>query len=603
MFRHQIGTGLMLACLLVPTLTALATPSAAFAAPRVSLETPNVSSETPSHVHVTVDKLNIRSGPGLTYTITSNISSNTKLPVLKEQDNWYQVQLPDGKSGWLASWLVKPVAANTQNSTAIQTKVQGTVDKLNVRSGPAQTFPVIQTISQTISYPVLQKEGDWIKIQLSANQSGWVASWLVKETQATTDQVSIPAESTNIKILSVDTPVYLTPDPNSTVLGMISKGDQVTIEQEQAGWFRITFDGQAAWINNSFPQGNPVPDVTQPVDDSLTKGQATVTAETVNLRSQPGLTSTIIGKLKQGDSLTVLSRQGEWVQVQTASQQTGWVANWLVNVTGTTPDQPGDSTNVPSGQAYVTILHPDTNLRSGAATTFDILGRVQSGERYPIVATEGDWFRIRLNNGTEGYVAGWLVNADGINDVIREDSVKDKVIVVDAGHGGEDNGATGTSFSTLEKVINLQVAMLLKNKLEAAGAKVIMTRSDDRRLTLQQRVDTAVSNNADLFISVHHNTSPNTTTKGTMIFYYTEGKSSKLASLVQNEVVKATDYKDMNARFGNYFVLRENPVVSILCEIGFLTNYEEELLLRSSKQQELAAEGIYKGIVRYFLAN
>ncbi|MCI1113549.1 N-acetylmuramoyl-L-alanine amidase, partial [Stenotrophomonas maltophilia] len=108
------------------------------------------------------------------------------------------------------------------------------------------------------------------------------------------------------------------------------------------------------------------------------------------------------------------------------------------------------------------------------------------------------------------------------------------MIVVDAGHGGNDNGATGSSFSTLEKTVNLQVSMLLKNKLEASGANVIMTRADDRKLTLQQRVDIAVQNQADIFVSVHHNTHPNTATNGSIVFYYAQGNSSKLASLVQN---------------------------------------------------------------------
>lgn len=148
--------------------------------------------------------------------------------------------------------------------------------------------------------------------------------------------------------------------------------------------------------------------------------------------------------------------------------------------------------------------------------------------------------------------------------------------------------------------MNLQVGLLLRNKLEAAGAKVIMTRSDDRKLTLQQRVDVAIQNNADIFVSIHHNTHPNSTTNGTIIFHYNKGNSSKLASLVQTEVVKATSYKDLQSRFGNYYVLRENPVTSILAEIGFLSNYNEELRLRSEKQQDLAAEGLFNGILQYF---
>lgn len=519
MFWQRFLAVLILAGLLVPGLPALASPS---------------------QVQVTVDKLNVRSGPGLTYKVVSQIPANTKLPVVKEEANWYQVKLPNGGTGWLAAWLVKPQTSSTtvpnlptanssKTATASATYIQATTDDLNVRSGPGLTFPVVQTIDQDSSYPVLQKNGQWVKIKLSPNQDGWVAGWLIAEKSGA--QSVAPSAGGHASIQSIvlreDTSVYASPDSDAPVIGQVSKGDTISVEQEQSGWYKITYDGQAGWIH------------TDPVSSSQASG----------------------------------SRAADTTPIPTVPQQT---------------------------QGKATILNPDTNIRSGPGTAYQIIKRVQAGEQYPILATEGEWFRIQLTDGTSGYVAGWLVNADGVNNVIHGDVLKNKVIVVDPGHGGEDTGALGTSFATLEKTINLQVATALKKKLEAAGAKVIMTRSDDRRLTLQQRVDIAVQNKADLFVSVHHNTAPNSSANGTIIFYYKEGKSSKLASLVQSEVVKATKYQDLHAQFGNYFVLRENPIVSILCEIGFITNYEEELRLRSSKQQDLAAEGIYKGIVKYF---
>ena len=571
-------------------------------------------------VQVTVDKLNVRSGPSLNDPVMTTVTKNTVLPVLSEQPNWVKVKLPNGQEGWLASWMVKSIP-----TAAAQKKITSKVTNLNIRSGPSQTFPVVANINPGQAYPVLQKSGEWVQIQLSGDKKGWAAGWLVAEsggTATTPAKAPVTAPTTPSQAptqtpatspvlvtqqggtVTVNHSPYIYPEPNSslTAIGQLSPGMTVKQLSEQSGWIKIDIDGVIGWISKTEKAPPPLtvtpqspsqtaPPTTSPsANDGI--GKATVTSSMVNLRSQPTTDSELISTLAQGTSLTLLEQQGDWYRVKTSEGNEGWVAGWLINV---------EQAAIPA-EAFVTILNPDTNVRSGPGTTYDIVGRVQAGERYAIVKKEEDWFRIKLKDGSTGYIAGWLVSADGTENVVKGNELVDKVIVVDAGHGGDDNGATGSSFSTLEKTINLQVALLLKNKLEAAGAKVIMTRSDDRKLTLQDRVDVAVNNNADIFVSIHHNTHPNSLTNGTIVFYYNQGKSSQLASLVQSEIVRSTTYKDLNARYGNYFVLRENPVVSILAEIGFLSNYQEELRLRSSKQQELAADGLYKGILRYFAA-
>jgi N-acetylmuramoyl-L-alanine amidase len=563
-----------------------------------------VSSQAAGTVQVAVDKLNVRSGPSLNDAVLTTLPAKTVLPVVGEKENWVQVQLPDGRKGWLANWLVKQTASAPQ--------AESQIDGLNVRSGPSLTFPVIQTINPRTKYPILQKSGQWVQIQLSSQQKGWVAGWLIKEHGSLQSAPTPPAEAQNIpaengsqkgtekevNTLTLDFSPYVYPEPNDQVpaIGQLQAGETIEKVSQNNGWIQISYQGMQAWIRLPKPDNPPVQSPAPPTGVSAppvsSEETATVESASVNLRSEANTTSTILASLSQGTPLTILQSKGDWYQVKTADGLTGWVAGWLIDVKKPSADVPA--------KAMLTILNPDTNIRSGPGTTYDIVTRVQDGERFPIVKQEDDWYQIRLTDGTTGYVAGWLVAADGAAPVVKGNELVGRVIVVDAGHGGNDTGATGSSFSTLEKTINLQVALMLRNKLEAAGAKVIMTRSDDRKLTLQQRVDVAVQNKADVFVSIHHNTHPNTLTNGTIVFYYNKGNSSKLASLVQNEIVKATNYKDLQSRFGNYFVLRENPVVSILTEIGFLSNYNEEIRLRSAKQQDLAAEGIYRGLLQYF---
>lgn len=581
-------------------------------------------------VQVTVDKLNVRTGPSLQDTIITTLPNQTVLPVINTQNDWVQIRLPDGRTGWVANWLVKSVTAPSSAAPSAAVQIESTTDNLNVRSGPGQNHPVLQKIHPGTRYTVVQKQGDWYQIQLSHATKGWVAGWLVKEQPApaasqppVTTAPSVPAAPAAQPPAQEVTPkpgtvqgasltlasapyIYPVPDTSTPAIGQLHPGATITVLAQQGGWVQFPYNGINAWIPTGEPANQPSPapggageqqagqnpSSTAPVSQQPAAPAAltaTVNTDGLNLRSEGNTSSAILGTLALGTVLTVLEKQGDWYKVNTPDGKTGWVAGWLVSVSYPAPEGP-----------HVTILNPDTNIRTGPGTEHAIVKRVQTGEKYPIVSTEGDWFQIRFPDGTSGYVAGWLVSTVGVPAVIKSSELKGKVIVVDPGHGGNDNGATGSSFATLEKTVNLQVALILRNKLESAGAKVIMTRADDRKLTLQQRVDVAVQNNADIFVSIHHNTHPNSDTNGTIVFYYNNGNSSKLASLVQNEIVKTANYKDLQARFGNYYVLRENPVPSILAEIGFLSNYSEEIRLRSEQQQQLAAEGIFKGIVQYF---
>ncbi|KNB73944.1 SH3 domain-containing protein [Brevibacillus reuszeri] len=576
-------------------------------------------------VQVTVDKLNVRSGPSLQDTVVTTLPNKTVLPVISTKNDWVQVKLPNGQTGWVANWLV----TNQQQASAPVAQVESTTTNLNVRSGPGQTNAIVGTINPGTRYNIVQKNGEWIQIQLSSQSKGWVASWLVKETtagQASTPPANSagggttttappaggsqatkpPAVQGSSLTLQYAPYVYATPDPTTPAIGQLHAGETVNVITQQNGWIQFPYDGVNAWFtteqapnpNAELDPGNPPTDINsgaqpgQPTTSTPAKQTATVQTDGLNLRSEANTTSSIITTLAVGTSLTVVEKQGDWYRVQTPAGQTGWVAGWLITVS-----QPSMPT--PSGP-YVTIVNPDTNVRSGPSTEHEIIKRVQPGEKYSIANKEGEWFQVKFTDGSSGYIAGWLVSASGVPAVIRGNELVGKTIVVDAGHGGNDNGATGSSFSTLEKTVNLQVALLLRNKLQSSGASVIMTRADDRKLTLQQRVDVAINNKADIFVSVHHNTHPNTATNGSIVFFYNQGNSSKLASLVQNELVKATSYKDLQSRFGDYFVLRENQVPSILAEIGFLSNYNDEIRVRSEKQQDLAAEGLYKGIIQYF---
>lgn len=173
-------------------------------------------------------------------------------------------------------------------------------------------------------------------------------------------------------------------------------------------------------------------------------------------------------------------------------------------------------------------------------------------------------------------------------------------IVLDAGHGGKDPGANAED--AFEKDITLKITQMTRKILEDAGYKVSMTRTEDTFIELPERSSYANRKRADIFVSIHCNSSEDGLGKG-IETYYTEqkGKSSEnLANEIQDALVENTNAENREVRTADYTVIVETNMPSALVEVGFLTDSEERRLLQQEKYQKKLAEGIAEGIINYY---
>lgn len=193
-------------------------------------------------------------------------------------------------------------------------------------------------------------------------------------------------------------------------------------------------------------------------------------------------------------------------------------------------------------------------------------------------------------------------------------NVANKIIVVDAGHGGVDTGATRGDI--IEKDITLKIAQKLAAELSKGGAAVIMTRSSDtdlvekdfkgsykerHRLGLTKRVEKANQTGADLFISIHTNADPDPRWRGAQTFYHPDSMESKnVAEAVQEEIKSSLKNTSREALAGDYFVMNNTEMPAILVEAGFISNPEEGRLLCDEEYQRKMAYAICLGIEKYF---
>lgn len=179
------------------------------------------------------------------------------------------------------------------------------------------------------------------------------------------------------------------------------------------------------------------------------------------------------------------------------------------------------------------------------------------------------------------------------------------VIVLDAGHGGEDGGSVGCTTGVKESDLNLNVVKKLERYLDNFGFQVVLTRKSNDALGADKIADMEVresiikKNNPNLVVSVHMNSFPTSDQKGAQAFYQ-EGteESKKLAEDIQAQCQSQLG-SHREANHGDYYILKCSKTPTVLVECGYLSNPDDEALLLEESHQEKVAYTIFCGIVKY----
>ncbi|MDR0741981.1 MAG: N-acetylmuramoyl-L-alanine amidase [Puniceicoccales bacterium] len=198
-----------------------------------------------------------------------------------------------------------------------------------------------------------------------------------------------------------------------------------------------------------------------------------------------------------------------------------------------------------------------------------------------------------------------------------------RTIVLDAGHGGEDNGAIAPWNKLQEKFLTMDVCLRLAKLLEKNGYKVVLTRSQDKKVPLPERTQIANRTKADLFISIHFNSAPSASASGIETFTLTPPTQASsyqassrsvhgnfigntfdtlniiLGYCLQSSLTEKTSAIDRGVKHSTFVVLRDLKCPGILVECGFLSNREECKKIASSAYRDILAQSIFNGIIKF----
>ncbi len=186
----------------------------------------------------------------------------------------------------------------------------------------------------------------------------------------------------------------------------------------------------------------------------------------------------------------------------------------------------------------------------------------------------------------------------------------DRIIGIDPGHGGYDPGAG--RGDTLEKDVVLQIGLYLRHFLHQAGAQVVMTREEDydllelpvgpkKRADMANRLSILEDAEAELIVCIHANYIASPRWRGAQTFYRQDCANSRhLSRVIQEELIRVLQNTSRQTAASNFFILKNSSATAALVEVGFLSNPEETMLLKTPEYQKKVAWAIYLGIIRHY---
>jgi len=334
----------------------------------------------------------------------------------------------------------------------------------------------------------------------------------------------------------------------------------------------------------------------------------------LNVRSGAGTSYSVVTTVSNGTKVTVLSESNGWSKIQFGST-TGWVSSSYLTTSTSTTTPPPTTTKTATVNVSGSL-----NVRSGAGTSYSIVTTVSNGTTVTVLSESNGWSKVQFGS-TTGWVSSSYLSYGGTTTTPSTGSLRGKVIVLDPGHGGNDAGASGSDGVSYERDLTLLYSQEVKSKLQGMGATVYLTRENSNRCgnvysagttpDLQCRIDVAKNKGADIFVSLHFNSSVSSSATGTETYFNETSnydgtvnpypaQSKKLAQAVHRNFQPVLGLTNRGVQNANFYVNRRAKMPSILIEVGFVSSPFDLSRIKNTTIRQNATAGIAKGINEYF---
>ena len=335
-----------------------------------------------------------------TSTVLNSLTKGTVVYVIEEDGDWLKIKHHDGY-GYVQRVTVINLSIPTIPENILWTGK--TTENLNVRNYPDVSGILLGTLTKgTIIEVVSEDSKGWLKIKYEHGYGyGYVnGSYVQKDDSQTPETPETTKQIAYVYNLDGGT-LNVRPQPNTSqsAIGKLSEGEAVTIVGESGNWYEIEYNNSIAYVSKDYITFTPI----TPETPEITKQIAYVynlDGGTLNVRPQPNTNQAAIGKLAEGEAVTIVGESGNWYEIE-YNNSTGYVSKDYITFTPITPETPEITKQI----AYVYNLDGGTlNVRPQPNTSQSAIGKLTEGEAVTIVGESGNWYEIEYNNST-GYVS------------------------------------------------------------------------------------------------------------------------------------------------------------------------------------------------------
>jgi len=260
---------------------------------------------------------------------------------------------------------------------------------------------VIGSLKHNEKITIQGESSGWYKITFSG-KTGYVSAAYVILDGSTTAPTP---PSTQTKTVYVNTPgstlnVRSGAGTAYAIIGSLKHGEKITVADQSGDWYKLTYNGKTGYISKAFTKSdNPV---TTPSTPTSKTAYVNTPGMTLNVRSGPGTTYSILGTLKHGEKITVTDENSSWYKL-TYNGKTGYVSKSYVK------DEPVSATPQAPAEKTGTVNSPTgLNVRSGPGTTYSIVGGLSNGAKVTITDQSGSWYKIKYG-ASEAWVSSSYV--------------------------------------------------------------------------------------------------------------------------------------------------------------------------------------------------
>lgn len=277
-------------------------------------------------VLVDTQSLHIRSGPGLTYSVTGSLKKGDHVKVISTEGDWLEIQ--DGNtSGWIASWLTTTGTGSAETATPIVSRV----DQLNIRSGPSIGSAVLGRMDAGDEAIMTSQDGDWSLITFNG-LTGWVHKDYISQLGSRVAEAAPMAQIASAESFTVGVDalnVRQKADLSSKRVGLIHRGESYAIEEIDGNWVLISIgNNKQGWV---YSFHGILSSQSKKASDEPVTETVTILSDGTNIREQATTSSQILARADAGEKFPIVQRDGDWYEISLPSGQSAFVAKWVVS--------------------------------------------------------------------------------------------------------------------------------------------------------------------------------------------------------------------------------------------------------------------------------